>query len=193
VRVIAVDSSAAMAERAREALGGRAAVACSDLLDLRLETAAGAAVSSATFHWIGDHARLFTRIHAALSEGAPFVAQCGGAGNIGRLMAVLGDVCAERPFDAHLAGWTGPWHYPTAEATRSRLERAGFDVERCWLEPHAVTHERPREFLEAVMLGPYLQRLPAGLRCDFLDRVLEALPKPVTLDFVRLNFVARRR
>ena len=39
-----------------------------------------AILSTATFHWIADHERLFARLHAALRPGGRFVAQCGGAG-----------------------------------------------------------------------------------------------------------------
>ncbi len=182
-----------MTQRARAELGERARVICCDLRDLQLGTPAGAAVSSAAFHWIADHETLFLRVRDAVASGAPFVAQCGGAGNIAALMSVLDAVNDEDPFRPHLAGWAGPWHFATASATRTRLERVGFDIARCWLEQHAVRHDRPREFLATVVLAPYLERLPAGLHAAYLGRVLRALPDPPVIDFVRLNFVARRR
>jgi trans-aconitate 2-methyltransferase len=191
--VIAVDASLAMAKRARAELGERAGVICCDLLDLALGRPAGAAVSSATFHWIADHERLFLRVRDAVAPGASFVAQCGGAGNIAALMSLLDTVNAEAPFRSYLAGWAGPWHYATADATRTRLERSGFEVARCWLEQRPVRHDRPREFLGTVVLAPYLERLPAELHPAYLDRVLQAMPDPPVLDFVRLNFVARCR
>src|SRR5580658_749260 len=62
-RVIAVDASPSMCETARERLpADRVTVICSDLLELELETPVDAIVSTATFHWIHDHDRLFERM-----------------------------------------------------------------------------------------------------------------------------------
>ena len=50
----------------------------------------------------------------------------------------------------------------------------------------------PREFLETVCLGAHLDRLPDELREPYLNSVLEVIPRPLTLDYVRLNISARR-
>src|SRR5687767_10825160 len=82
-RVIAVDGSAAMVREARARLpADRVEVREADLLELELDSPVDAIVSTATFHWIGDHDRLFARLHAALAPGGRLVAQCGGAGNV---------------------------------------------------------------------------------------------------------------
>src|SRR5271170_7926934 len=55
-RVVAVDGSPSMAERARERLEPeRVTVICSDLLSLELAEPVDAVISTATFHWILDH------------------------------------------------------------------------------------------------------------------------------------------
>ena len=71
-RVIGVDGSPSMIERARERLGERAELRVADLLDLELEEPVDAVFSSATFHWIADHDRLFERLFAALKPGEYF-------------------------------------------------------------------------------------------------------------------------
>src|SRR5947208_12722982 len=81
-RVIGVDGSPAMIERARERLGDRAELRLGDLLELELEEPVDVVFSSATFHWIADHDRLFARLFAALEPGGRLLAPCGGAGNI---------------------------------------------------------------------------------------------------------------
>ena len=45
-------------------------------------------------------------------------------------------------------------------------------------------------FLEKIVLGPYLERLPADLHAAYLGRVLTALGDPPVFGFVQLNFVA---
>jgi trans-aconitate 2-methyltransferase len=190
--VIAVDGAPAMVERAREQLRDRATVVLSDLLDLELGAPVDAAISTATFHWIADHDALFARVAAALKPGGQFVAQCGGAGNVASVEEVLARVGAEEPFAPFFAGWPGPWNFAGADETAARLRRAGFDVQDCWLQDWPVVPDHPREFLETVVLGSHLEQLPERLREAYVDRVSGALPDPPTLDYVRLNFIARR-
>jgi trans-aconitate 2-methyltransferase len=190
-RVIAVDGSASMCEKARERLDPqRVTVVCRDLLELTLDEQLDAAISTATFHHIFDHETLFARIRAVLREGAQFVAQCGGAGNIERARAIGAELAAEPPHGEHLAAIGPLWHYATVEDTTRRLENAGFTVSDCWLEPKPTTPPRPREFLETVIFAPYVERLPAELRQPFLDEITARLGDPLVLDYVRLNFAA---
>jgi trans-aconitate 2-methyltransferase len=192
--VIGVDGSAAMVAEAQRLLGSqRATFLQSDLLALQIDEPADAAVSSATFHWIADHDTLFARVRAALRPGAPFVAQCGGRGNIATVVAAVDAVSVREPFAGHFAGWPGPWNYAGPEETAQRLERAGFAVERCWLKESPQRPQPLREFLQTVSLGSHLQRLPRELHDPFLDAVVAELgPDPVH-DYVRLNLVARAR
>jgi trans-aconitate 2-methyltransferase len=191
--VIGVDGSARMVEEAARLLGGdpRASFARQDLLELSIAPPADAAVSSATFHWIKDHDALFARIRGALADGAPLVAQCGGRGNVANVVRSVLEVSAREPYAPHFAGWPGPWNYAGPEETTERLERAGFAVERCWLEPSPQYPQPLRDFLRTVSLGSHLERLPAELRDGFVDAVAEGMgPDPVH-DYVRLNIVAR--
>jgi trans-aconitate 2-methyltransferase len=192
--VIGVDGSAAMVAEAQRQLGGeRARFVQQDLLELTVDTPADAAVSSATFHWIADHDRLFARVRAALKDGAPFVAQCGGRGNVASIVAAVHEVAAREPFAETFAGWAGPWNFASAEETVPRLERAGFAVDRVWLNESPQRPPQTREFLRTVSLGSHLLRLAPELRDPFLDAVLEGLgPDPVH-DYVRLNIVATAR
>jgi trans-aconitate 2-methyltransferase len=182
-RVVAVDADASMVEAARARLGDRAEVLRQDLTELALDAPVDAAFSNAVFHWVLDHDALFARLAAALRAGARLSAQCGGAGNIARVKQV-----AER-----LAGDAlRIWNYAGPEETRERLERAGFTEVQAWLEPRPVTPPEPATYLETVVLGPYVQRLPEAERRPFAEAVLAELGDPPTLDYVRLNLVARR-
>src|SRR3954451_6082983 len=164
-RVIAVDGDANMVAAARER--GIEDVRHQDLLELDVEPV-DAIFSNAVFHWVPDHDELFRRLHAALKPGGRLVAQCGGHGNIARVRAVSGP---------------GPWVYATAEETEERLRAAGFSEFRAWLEPWPVVPPQPREFLATVCL----RTMPDGEREAAIDRVLETLGDPPTLDYVRLN------
>lgn len=192
-RVIAVDGTPSMIEAARERLGERAnlELRVGDLCELDLgDERADAILSTATFHWIQDHATLFARLRRALRDGGALVAQCGGEGNI-RVVREAGEhVGAHAPFAAHLAGWEGPWRYAAPEQTERLLRDAGFASARCWLEPRPVETDDPRTYYRNIIMGAHLGRLPAELHDPFLDAVFAELETPHVIPYVRLNIDA---
>ncbi|HTD09604.1 MAG TPA: methyltransferase domain-containing protein [Solirubrobacteraceae bacterium] len=189
-RVIAVDESPSMVEAARTRLGPDADVRVMDLLQLELEQPLDAILSTATFHWISDHQRLFRSLHGALKPGGRLVAQCGGEGNITVLRSSASKVLAREPYAQHFLNWQPPWNYAGAESTHERLLAAGFSTAECWLAPAPREPEHPREFLSTIVLGPHVQQLPPELREPFMDDVLAELGEPVVVDYVRLNIDA---
>ncbi|HEY4918278.1 MAG TPA: methyltransferase domain-containing protein, partial [Solirubrobacteraceae bacterium] len=189
-RVIAIDESPSMIGAARERLGPDVDLRVGDLLELRLDESADAILSTATFHWISDHERLFARLRAALKPGGRLVAQCGGEGNITVLRASANEVIAREPYAQHFIDWQPPWNYAGAEQTRDLLLATGFTTAECWLSPAPREPEHPREFLSTIVLGPHVQQLPPELREPFMDDVLAKLGEPVVVDYVRLNIDA---
>ena len=191
-RVIAVDASPSMVDAAIERLGDseRVEVRMLDLLDLDLGERVDAVFSTATFHWIKDHDRLFRRLHSALRPGGRLVSQCGGRGNIDVLRGTAKGVLAGEPYAGHFSDFQSPWNYAGPEETERRLLGAGFASARCWLAPAPQQPEHPREFLSTIVLGPHVQHLPEDLREPFMDDVLAALGEPVVVDYVRLNIDA---
>ncbi len=187
--VIAADASQSMVDAARERLPG-ADIRLIDLLELDLPQPLDAILSTATFHWIADHERLFARLRAALRPGGRLVAQCGGEGNISVLRAHAADVLAREPYAACFAGFRPPWNYAGPEETQRRLLAAGFAEARCWLQPAPKQPEHAREFLQTIVLGPHVQELPPELRDPFIDDVLAELEQPVVIDYIRLNIDA---
>lgn len=196
-RVVGVDGSPSMIDAARERLGdaGRLRLVVADLTDLDVArhlggTPADAVLSTATFHWVGDHALLFTRLRAALRDGGRLVAQCGGEGNIAAVHAAAQAVGAQEPFTAHLAGWSGPWRFAPPGETEDLLRAAGFREARAWLEDRPVTPPDPRAYLREINLGAHLEQLPESLREAYVDAVLDLLGPEPTIGYVRLNIDA---
>jgi trans-aconitate 2-methyltransferase len=192
--VIGVDGSPAMVEQARRVLPAGVELQVQDLTELVVATPVDAIVSTATFHWIADHERLFARLAAALRPGGRLEAQCGGAGNIASVQAAIARLRAREPWRAAFAGWEDDWSFATPEDTTRRLEGAGFVDVRCWLEPRPVRLDDPYAFLRSVVLGSYLERLPEDARDAFVADVATELDTGdgVTLDYVRLNLSATR-
>lgn len=191
-RVYAVDASPAMVAHTRARLGSRVTVLCQDLTELTLPEPVDVVFSNATFHWIADHARLFRALAAALKPGGELVAQCGGHGNIARFRRAADAVAASGEFAAYFRGWQGPWNYARAEITAERLSAAGFVEVETWLEPRPTLLSDARSFVATVCLVRHLDLLPDDLHEPFIRAVLARTGLPLTLDYVRLNMVARR-
>jgi trans-aconitate 2-methyltransferase len=190
-RVIGVDASASMIDAARERLGAGADLRVADLVGLDLGAERVDVVfSTATFHWIADHAALFRSLRAALRDGGRLVAQCGGAGNVMSVHGAAEEAGALEPFAEHFAGWLGPWNFASPQDTARRLHAAGFGEARCWLAERPVTPDDAREFLRTIVLGAHLDQLPEALHDAFLDAVLERLGERPAIDYVRLNIDA---
>jgi trans-aconitate 2-methyltransferase len=162
-----------------------------DLLHFEVERPVDAIFSTATFHWIGDHVRLFERLLAALVPGGRLVAQCGGAGNVAALETAARRVGERDPFAPALAGWPGPWTFASPEETTSRLRRLGWVDVWTWAHHVRVAPDDPHEYLGTVALGSHTERLAPALREPYVEAVLAELEEPV-VDYVRLNILARR-
>lgn len=196
-RVIGVDGSPSMIEQARHLLPESVVLDVQDLAELVLDAPVDAIVSTATFHWILDHDRLFSRLAAVLRPGGSFEAQCGGAGNIASVDAAIERLRERAPWDVALTGWEGPWNFAGPDETAARLEAAGFVDVRCWLEPRPVplTVEHEHAYLRTVVLGSHLARLPEIAHDDFVEAVRDELrgaDGSIVLDYVRLNISATR-
>jgi trans-aconitate 2-methyltransferase len=184
--VVAVDGSPSMIEQARAALPAHVETRVADLLELTLDPPADAILSTATFHWIADHDRLFVRLREALVPGGRIVAQCGGEGNIAAVRAAV-----DRVAEPALGGWPGPWHFASPVATEARLRAAGFTDVWCWQQHVRVEPDDRPVYLEKIILGSHLERLPAERHAPFVDAVLAELGD-AAIDYVRLNVLARR-
>lgn len=201
-RVIGIDGSLSMIGLAREKLaaelGDRVALITSDLLDLDpelLEREAGAGevdavFSNATFHWIADHRTLFERLRSVMAPGARLVTQCGGRGNVPEWVAAT-TTASERPPFAEYVGGFEPWNFRGPEETAALLTELGFSEVHCWLEKKPTEPTDPRGYTGAASLAAHHERLPAELREPFTDAVMEDLPAPLVVHYVRLNIDAR--
>ncbi len=198
--VLAVDASPSMVEEAARQLSDlpRVRTMVADLTALEVEEPVDLIVSTATFHWILEQARLYARLHAALRPGGRLVAQCGGAGNIARTLRAAATVAARAPYAASLEGMEDAWVFPDHHVTAERLEDAGFGDVQAWLEDAPAYFpdvETGAEFLATVVLRHHLMRLPSALGPPFARDVaaLCAIDDGrVEVDYVRLNMEARR-
>ena len=191
-RVIGVDASEGMVEKARERLGPDVDLRVGDLSELDLGEQVDAIFSNAVFHWIPDHDRLFARLYDTLQPGGRLVAQCGAKGNVAALVRVIIEVAADDRFGRHFRDFQGGWNFAGPGETTERLKGAGFEDVRCWVQRKIVQPKEPLAFLRAVTLGQHLALLPEELHDPFADAVAERMGDPLRLEYMRLNIEARR-
>jgi trans-aconitate 2-methyltransferase len=157
-----------------------------------------AVFSTATLHWIPDHAAVFRGVRQALNPGGRFVAQCGGGRNLERLYTRAAGLMSDPRFARCFPGWRDPWNFALPDPTRAALDDNGFDAVDVWLEASPVTFadaETYAEFVSCVCLRHHLERLPPELRDPFVEALAGQAAHddpPFTLDYWRLNIDARR-
>lgn len=201
-RVVGIDVSQNMLRSAREHLssqfGAQVSLVACDLLHLPFEHAFDCIVSTAAFHWVVDHEKLFAELHDALLPGGWLEAQCGGGPNIAHLRARANALAATPKFAAHFVGFREPWLFQDAPSAASVLERAGFvDVETSVESAPTVLEDATQysEFVRNIIFRRHLENLPTeGLRTAFIKNLTEqaeADDPRFSLDYWRLNLRGR--
>lgn len=202
-RALAIDSSPRMLDSARELLlkrfQRRVSFLRADLMDLELFDFADVVFSTATFHWIPDHDRLFRNLFAALHPGGFLYAQCGGGANLERLRDRAANLMRSDRFAPFFLDWANPWNYATPEASADRLLTAGFEEVETSLEPSPTPMRGEveyRDFASSVVLRTHVAKISDPRARDaFLDEMTAQAGRddpPFTLDYWRLNLRAKR-
>jgi trans-aconitate methyltransferase len=196
-KVVGVDKSPDMIQQAREKYPDLR-FAVMDAREIAFAEPFDAVFSNATLHWIQEPEKVIAGIAKSLKPGGRFVAEFGGKGNTGELLAAV-----ERAWSK--LGLPGPapkpWYYPTIAEYAGLLEKHGLEV-TC-----ATLFERPtpledgdnglRNWLQ--MFGSVLlEKLPDAQRAQALAMVeQEARPTLChegnwVMDYRRLRLVARK-
>ncbi len=195
--VVAVDQSANMIAQARLELarfGSRVSFLEADLTRFELVPPADLIFSTATFHWIHDHRRLFASMFRSLAPRGRLVCQFGAEENLERVHAHADRILAEPEYASRMKGFSSPTYFPSAEITKERLVSAGFENVKTWTEYAPTPFDSTvvlEEFLERVIFRAHLAQLgDEALSKKFLARIVDALENddpPRTLDYMRLN------
>ncbi len=190
-RVTGVDGSALQVAAARAA-GLDARVLDGQALDYEAEF--DAVFSNAALHWMTEPDKVIAGVRRALKPGGRFVAEMGGRGNVGRIVAALGAALERRGIEGD-AGMI--WYFPGPEEYRGRLEGHGFAVRS--IELFARPTPLPGamgDWLET-FAESYLGLLPSPERAAYIAEVSAALAPHLrdqagcwTADYVRLRFAA---
>lgn len=202
-RIVGVDLSQNMLRTAeshlRPRFGKHISFVSADLQKLPFDAAFDVIFSTAAFHWVPDHDKLFSSLYRALRPGGRLEAQCGGGPNLERLRKRVSALSASPPYAAFLANYRDGWVFSGVETAARQLQNSGFMEVQTWLEAAPTSfpdHEEYCEFIANVVLHRRLERLPEpNLRQQFLEvlaRQAAADDPPFELDYWRLNLSARK-
>jgi trans-aconitate 2-methyltransferase len=155
--------------------------------------------STATFHWIHDHERLFGLLFDLLSTGGWLVAQCGGGPNLNRARAFASGLMQSERFARWFRDWQEPWYYADDVVTAERLRSSGFEAIETNLEEQPTEMhdaETYREYVRTVIFREHLAKIADdGQKQAFVDALVanasESDP-PYVLDYWRLNMKAHK-
>lgn len=202
-RIFAIDQSSNMVSAARDYLkprGRRIHLLVADAAALPIQGKADVVFSTATFHWVLDHPRLFRSLYDTLKPGGHLVAQCGGAQNLVRFYHRTDRLMKEARFAPHFTKWSEPWEFAGAETTARRLADAGFEEIQTSVERAPVVFpdaDTFRTFITNVICRPHLAYLPdAATRDAFIEQLTELASHDdprFELVYWRLNISARRQ
>jgi len=197
-KVVGVDLSSEMIRQAKE----KYPALQFELMDAREIAFAepfDAVFSNATLHWIKEPEKVITRIATVLRPRGRFVAEFGGKGNVGGLMAAVEQAWRK----IGVSGPTpDPWYYPSIAEYAARLEKHGMEV------TYAILFDRPtpledgerglRNWL-SMFGGSFLGQLSAEQR-EVTLLAIEQEARPAlwrdsqwVMDYRRLRIVAKKQ
>ena len=199
--IVAVDRSDNMARVAAGTLAPyrRTSVAVADLVAMPFGPEFDVVFSTATFHWILDHDRLFSELQRVLKPGGLVHAQCGGGENLRRIQSRAFDLSQTPEFAPLFAHWKWATYYADVASTVDRLRSAGFVDIDVTLEAAPFVFPNGdafATFVSTVVLRAFLARITdVDRRREFVKRItaMAANDTPAfELDYWRLNIRARR-
>lgn len=134
----------------------------------------GVAFSSATLHWVSDHAAVLGGVRACLSTGGRLLFQMGGRGNAREVSASMDATTRSGRWSRWFEGFRSPYSFYGTEEYESWLPARGFRAGRLDLIPKDMVHDGVaglRGWLRTTWF-PYANRVPAADREAFWDDVL---------------------
>ena len=212
-KVYAVDVDSNMIRQAKSNLKGLENVELveADFAHVKLPTKLDVIFSNAALHWVHDHAQVFQHFWDMLNcdetKGGQLLIQCGGYGNLQRILAILRRVMEFNEFKEYFTSFNQSWYFAKPDDTSKLLGEIGYVSTKIHLHNDCVNlidREIYSRFVKTVIMKPFLERLPDDdkLRNRYLELFLQEVEKssasissnksqtPWSLDYVRLNIIA---
>jgi trans-aconitate 2-methyltransferase len=155
-----------------------------DIRDLDARDTFDVIFSNATLHWIRDHHSFLPNMFAALKKSGRILLQMGGEGNARDIVATAEKVMSRSEWRRFFHEFQFPYGFHNDTDYRIWLQNTGFVVDRAELIPKdMVQASRPglAAWIRTTWL-PYTQRVPAHLREQFIDQLIDNYQVSFPLD-----------
>ena len=146
-----------------------------DIRDLDARDAFDVMFSNATLHWIRDHRTFLPNMFAALKKSGRILLQMGGEGNARDIVAAAEKVMGRSEWSRFFRDFQFPYGFHNDTDYRTWLHDTGFVVDRAELIAKEMV-QPGRSGLAAWIRTtwlPYTQRVPAHLREQFIDQLID--------------------
>jgi trans-aconitate methyltransferase len=178
-RVLGIDSSADMVRRAGELhppVHPNLRFEVGDASQLEFDSEFSVVFSNAALHWVHDQRPVLRGIARSLRGEGRVLVQMGGKGNAADVVAVLDEVTALPRWREYFAGFVFPYGFYDPGEYRPWLVEASLRPTRVELVPKDMVHagrEGLAGWLRTTWM-PYLERVPAEMRPELVEDVLDA-------------------
>ena len=202
-RVLGIDASQGMLDRARRHEGGNLRFERQDINTLEYEDAFDLIFSNAALHWIADHRNMLERVYRALRNGGALRFNFAAEGNCPHLLAVVRSTMAIPAFQQQFEHFEWPWYMPSREEYEELLHASEFQECKVWLE----NADRSFPDLNAMIrwidqpsLVPFRAHLREPYRRPFRNTVIDRMIRETRQQdgryfetFKRINVFARKQ
>ena len=196
--VLGIDSSAEMVDLAREThpptRHANLSFRLSDARELDFRSEFDLVFSNAVLHWVIDHLPVLKGICKSLAPSGRILLQMGGKGNAAGVVDVLNVVMAGARWRRYSEGFSFPYGFYSPGDYRAWMAEAGLRPRRLELIPKDMVHKGKDGLSGWVRTTwlPYTQRVPEGLRGEFVNEILDRYIEHHPLDsggFVHVRMV----
>ena len=199
-QVYAVDADPNMVQQARANLSGyrNVQILHSSMDNASLPTQVDVVFSNAALHWVPDLEMALTHFYRILKSNGELLIECGGRGNLDRLISVIFDLIRSDQFREYFVGWKQTWYFPGQDEMEKLLKKIGFrDIEVSLSQRTTSLSDRQSfaSFAKTVIMQPFLGYLPDEMKDHFLETflsIVEYSSPGWSLDSVRLSIFARK-
>jgi trans-aconitate 2-methyltransferase len=186
--VVGIDNSPEMVDFAREKFPSSSwpnlSFQFNDASNLRYENEFDLVVSFACLHWILDHGPVLNGIKRSLKSGGRLFLQFGGVGNAKDILEVVDEMISEDRWAKYFKRFSFPYGFFGPEEYKSWLAQAGLKAVRVELIPKDMVQPGRSglaSWIESTWL-PYIERVPDGLKRDFVDEMVDGYASTHPLD-----------
>jgi len=150
-----------------------------DATELPFDSQFDVIFSNAVLHWVPDQMAVLLGVNKALRPGGRLLFQMGGRGNAAAVIALLEQMTASDPWKPYFENFLFPYTFPEPADYQNWLLAAGMKPVRIILLPKQMYH-----LGESGLAGwirttwlPYLKRLPASRREEFVNEFVQLYVK----------------